>query len=102
MDERIRQVCLDIAQSSGNISREEWKKALWRFKELKKAHSQRGYEEQEEKAIKELLDLTAESGGIKERVERIEKILEQIQRIGYEEGYLYALTVLEESTAQVL
>ena len=82
MDERIRQVCLDIAQSSGNISREELKKALWIFKEL--------------------LDLTAESGGIKERVERIEKILEQIQRIGYEEGYLYALTVLEESTAQVL
>ena len=55
MDERIRQVCLDIAQSSGNISREELKKAMWIFKELKKAHSQRGYEEQEEKAIKELV-----------------------------------------------
>lgn len=39
MDERIRQVCWDIARSSRNISREE----------LEKDQSQRGYEEQEEK-----------------------------------------------------
>jgi beta-phosphoglucomutase-like phosphatase (HAD superfamily) len=94
MDERIREVCREIAQGKGKIDRQEIEEVLQLLKEAKNEQRQKEYEKQEEKAIAELIGLASESGTIREKVE---KIVEQMQNIGYMEGYLYAIRMLEES-----
>lgn len=102
MEERIRQICWETAQRKGSIGSGELKKVLLLLKEGEKEKRQKEYDKQEEKIRKELLELMAEGEEIKGKIEKIEEILNQMEKIGFEEGYLYAIAILEESVGQVL
>lgn len=97
MDDALRKICQEIAESTGDISRKEVSVALKLFKQ-KEREQQEDYEEKLNYETAGLLVPGMEQNGVKTK-ENVEGILERIQSMAFVDGLRYAIRMLEESIA---
>lgn len=99
MDERSKelyQTTIQRKKSRGRFSRSFGEEALVQLKEDERERRQDKYEEGKRDAVEEILWLAA-NGQQAEFQERAEKIVDEVERMAYMEGYIYAIAVLEET-----
>lgn len=96
MDDTLRKICQEIAESTGDISRKEVSTALELFKQKEREQQQEDYEEQLNCETAALLALSMEQNQVKME-EKVENILEKIQNMAFKDGFRYAIGMLEES-----
>ncbi len=96
MDDTLRKICQEIAESTGDISRKEISAALKLFKQKEREQQQEDYEEQLNCETAALLTLSMEQNQVKME-EKVENILEKIQNMAFKDGFRYAISMLEES-----
>ncbi len=98
MDDTLRKICQEIAESTGDISRKEVSVALKLFKQKEREQQQEDYEEKLNYETAGLLVPGMEQNGVKTK-ENVEGILERIQSMAFVDGLRYAIRMLEESIA---
>ena len=96
MDDNLREICREIADSTGEISRKEVATALEMFKQKEREQRQEEYEERLNYETAVLLSLKMEQNQVKMK-ENVEDILEKLQNMAFMDGFRSAISVLEES-----
>ena len=76
-------------------------KILEQLKEEEKEQRQEKYEEKLEDAVKEVSQLVLGERW-KEIEERVENIMDMVQKMAFTEGYIYAIATLEEGLAHMV